>query len=65
VRTPGGDGGAVLAFRADGSIEGVMEKLRGSGVQFEGGVSDYPWGRVASFKDPDGNELELFEHSSR
>jgi catechol 2,3-dioxygenase-like lactoylglutathione lyase family enzyme len=65
VRTPGGDGGAVLAFRADGDLEGALEKLRGGGVQFEGEVSDYPWGRVATFKDPDGNELELFEPPSR
>ena len=58
---PGGEGGAVLAFRAEGGIDQAVEELRARGVQFAGGVSDHPWGRVATFKDPDGNDLQLYE----
>jgi predicted enzyme related to lactoylglutathione lyase len=59
--SPGGDGGAVIAFRPDEGIESAVEELKGRGVEFAGGVSDHPWGRVASFKDPDGNDLQLYE----
>jgi len=59
--TTGGDGGAVVAFRPDGSIEDAMRQLQGAGVEFVGGVSEHPWGRVAAFHDPDGNSLELYE----
>ena len=59
--TPGSEGGAVVAFRPDGGIEDVVEKLEGQGVDFAGGVTDHPWGRIAAFHDPDGNVLELYE----
>ena len=58
---PGPQGGAVIAFRPDGSIEDEMQRLQGEGVEFVGGISDHPWGRVAAFHDPDGNSLELYE----
>jgi len=61
--TPG-DGGAVIAFRPEGGIDGAVEELQGKGVEFAGGVSDHPWGRVATFKDPDGNDLQLYEPPS-
>jgi len=57
---PGGSGGAVVAFQVDGAIEDAVEKLRSEGVQFAGEVSEHPWGRVAAFKDPDGNDLQLY-----
>jgi catechol 2,3-dioxygenase-like lactoylglutathione lyase family enzyme len=62
--TPGGEGGAVIAFRADGSIEDEVERLKGAGVDFADGIADRPWGRVAAFHDPDGNVLELYEPPS-
>ena len=62
--TPGGDGGAVIAFKPQGDIDGAVEQLQGKGVEFAGGVSDHPWGRVATFKDPDGNDLQLYEPPS-
>jgi predicted enzyme related to lactoylglutathione lyase len=58
--TPGGDGGAVLAFRPQGSLEDAVDELGGKGVEFIGGISEHPWGRVAVFKDPDGNDLQLY-----
>jgi catechol 2,3-dioxygenase-like lactoylglutathione lyase family enzyme len=47
--------------RPDEGIESAVEELKGKGVEFAGDVSDHPWGRVASFKDPDGNDLQLYE----
>ena len=37
----------------------AVETLESSGVEFELGVLDYPWGSVAPFQDPDGNRLQL------
>ena len=62
--TPGGEGGAVIAFRPDGGLDDAVQALEGKGVQFVGGVSEHPWGRIASFKDPDGNDLQLYEPPS-
>ncbi len=58
---PGADGGAVIAFRPQGSIDEVVESLAGQGVEFAGGITDHDWGRIAAFHDPDGNVLELYE----
>jgi predicted enzyme related to lactoylglutathione lyase len=58
--SPHGDGGALVAFQPDGEIEGEVERLQGAGVDFPGEISEHPWGRIASFKDPDGNDLQLY-----
>ena len=39
----------------------AVETLESSGVKFENGVLEYPWGSVAPFRDPDGNRLQLRE----
>ena len=57
----GGEGGAVIAFAVSEDIEGSVEELRAAGVEIAGDVSEHPWGKVATFLDPDGNELQLFE----
>jgi predicted enzyme related to lactoylglutathione lyase len=54
------DGGAVISFTPDDDIEAEVERLKRQGVQFTGGISDHPWGRIAPFKDPDGNDLQLY-----
>ncbi len=59
-QTPSGSGGAVVAFTASGEIEAAVEALSGQGVEFSDGVSDHPWGRIATFQDPDGNDLQLY-----
>lgn len=59
--TPDGSGGAVVAFRPEDGIERAVEELKGKGVEISGEVSEHPWGKVASFKDPDGNDLQLYE----
>jgi predicted enzyme related to lactoylglutathione lyase len=58
--TAGGDGGALIAFSAGDGIEAEVERLKGEGVEFSGDISDHPWGRIVPFKDPDGNDLQLF-----
>ncbi len=30
-------------------------------MDIPGDISEHAWGRVASFKDPDGNDLQLYE----
>jgi predicted enzyme related to lactoylglutathione lyase len=59
--TPEGDGGALIAFQPDGSIEDEVSRLKDAGVEFAGEVSEHPWGKIAPFKDADGNDLQLFE----
>jgi catechol 2,3-dioxygenase-like lactoylglutathione lyase family enzyme len=43
-----------------GSMERVLDHLRAGGVTIENAV-DYPYGRFAWIRDPDGNRVELFE----
>lgn len=58
----GVEGGPVLTFQHDeGNLEEVVEDLKGLGVEFPAGISDHNWGRVATFKDSEGNDLQLYE----
>jgi predicted enzyme related to lactoylglutathione lyase len=59
----GGEGGAVIAFAVSDDIEDSVSELSAAGVEIAGGVSEHPWGKVATFLDPDGNELQLYEHA--
>ena len=54
------DGGAVITFTPDGSIDDEVERLTRAGVEFIGGISDHPWGRIAPFKDSEGNDLQFY-----
>ena len=56
---PGGDGGAVIAFAVD-DLDATVDDLKGKGVAFADEVSEHPWGRIAPFKDPDGNDLQVY-----
>ena len=56
-------GGATVVFEVD-DLEGEMNALRGKGVAFEGEVNEVPgYGRFVSFRDPDGNLLQIFERA--
>jgi predicted enzyme related to lactoylglutathione lyase len=57
--SPAGDGGAVIAFAVD-DLDATVEDLKGKGVEFAGEISEHPWGRIAPFKDPDGNDLQVY-----
>ncbi len=63
--SPSGDGGALIAFQPDGSIDDEVSRLKEAGVEFPDGISEHPWGRIVPFKDPDGNDLQLFEPPSK
>ena len=56
----GAAGGPVIAFKPSNGIEDAVEELRGKGVEISGEISDHPWGRVATFKDSEGNDLQLY-----
>jgi uncharacterized glyoxalase superfamily protein PhnB len=49
---PGSVQGLVLAVD---DIDATYDELAARGVEFAGPVDDTPYGRFASFSDPDGN----------
>ncbi len=55
------EGGPVLTFRTDGSLEEAVEDLKGRGAVFPAEISEHDWGRVATFKDSEGNNIQLYE----
>ena len=63
-REPAGarqDGGAVVTFEPEGGLDETVHNLQRQGVTFAAGISEHPWGRIATFKDSEGNDLQLFE----
>lgn len=56
----GADAGPVIAFRPEDGIEQAVVDLEGKGVEIAGGITGHPWGRVATFKDSEGNDLQLY-----
>jgi predicted enzyme related to lactoylglutathione lyase len=61
IEHSGGEGGAVIAFAVSDDIEDAVSELSAAGVEIAGGITEHPWGKVATFLDPDGNELQLYE----
>ena len=55
------EGGPVLTFQPEGSLEETVDDLKGRGVVFPAEISEHDWGRVATFKDTEGNDLQLYE----
>ncbi len=53
-------GGAVITFQPEGSIDDEVAHLQQEGVEFTGGISDHEWGRIAPFKDSEGNDLQFY-----
>ena len=60
----GARGGPVIAFRPQEEIDSALRTLRERGVEVAAEVSEHPWGRVATFKDSEGNDLQLYEPPS-
>lgn len=57
-------GGATIVFDVD-ELDRAMNALRGKGVAFEGQVAEVPgYGRFVSFRDPEGNLLQIFERET-
>lgn len=59
-QTDSSEGGAVISFTPDGGIDAEVDRLKGAGVEFAGGISDHDWGRIAPFKDSEGNDLQVY-----
>ncbi len=55
------EGGPVLTFQPEGGLEAAVDDLKERGVYFPAEISEHDWGRVASFKDTEGNDLQLYE----
>ena len=60
VHVLAGDGGPVISFQPDGDIAEAKRELESRGVQFPADVSEHPCGRIATFKDSEGNDLQLY-----
>lgn len=63
-REPGGagsGGGPVVTFEPQSGLDATIEDLKGRGVEFSAGISEHEWGRVATFKDSEGNDLQIYE----
>ena len=66
-REPGGtaaEGGPVVTFQPEGSLEEAVSSLEERGVEFLAEISEHEWGRVATFRDSEGNDLQLYEPPS-
>jgi predicted enzyme related to lactoylglutathione lyase len=62
-REPGGagvEGGPVVTFQPEGSLDETVSSLKEQGVQVPAEISEHYWGRVATFKDSEGNDLQLY-----
>jgi catechol 2,3-dioxygenase-like lactoylglutathione lyase family enzyme len=57
-------GGPVITFQPEEGLEAAVEELNGKGVEFPAQISEHEWGRVATFKDSEGNDLQLYEPPS-
>lgn len=53
-------GGAVITFQPDTSIDDEVQRLKDAGVNFTGEISDHSWGRIAPFRDSEGNDLQFY-----
>jgi predicted enzyme related to lactoylglutathione lyase len=56
-----GEGGPVVTFQPEGSLEETLDDLKNQGVEVPAGISEHPWGRVATLKDSEGNDIQLYE----
>jgi predicted enzyme related to lactoylglutathione lyase len=63
-REPSGagvEGGPVVTFRPQAGLDKTIDDLKNQGVDVPAGISEHPWGRVATFKDSEGNDVQLYE----
>jgi predicted enzyme related to lactoylglutathione lyase len=60
----GEQGGPVIAFQPTGGLDEAVSRLKEKGVDVPGDISEHPWGRIATFKDSEGNDLQFYEPPS-
>lgn len=58
------EGGPVLVFQPEGGLEETVGALQDRGVEVPDEISDHGWGRIAAFKDSEGNNAQLHEPPS-
>ncbi len=56
-----GEGGPVVTFQPSAGLDQTVNDLQDKGVEVPASVSEHPWGRVATFKDSEGNDIQLYE----
>ena len=56
--------GAIVYFEAN-PIEAIVKNLKNKGVQFNGEIQIYSYGKLILFSDPDNNSLGLYELPSK
>ena len=56
-----GEGGPVVTFQPPAGLDQTVSDLQDKGVEVPAGVSEHPWGRVATFKDSEDNDIQLYE----
>ena len=60
IAPPNLAGGAIISFKSN-SIETDIHSLKSQNVAFIGNIQEYPYGKIAYFKDLDGNILGLYQ----
>jgi glyoxylase I family protein len=50
----------AITFRVD-DLDGIVERLRATGITVEPHEQEYPNGRFAELADPEGNRVQLWE----
>lgn len=59
-----GDGGRLeLSLVSERPLEDAVDLLDGRGISVERGISDETFGRSFLLRDPDGNPVQVNEHS--
>lgn len=61
----GAAGGPVVTFQPEGSLDQTVSNLKEQGVAFPAEISEHDWGRVATFKDSEDNNIQLYEPPTR
>lgn len=54
--------GATIVFEVD-DLDAAVRSLRSRGVELDGDLAETPTGRFVSFRDPDGNVLQVFQRT--
>jgi predicted enzyme related to lactoylglutathione lyase len=57
----GAEGGPIVTFQPEAGLETTVDNLKDQGVEVPAGISEHPWGRVTTFKDSEGNNVQLYE----
>jgi predicted enzyme related to lactoylglutathione lyase len=55
------EGGPIVTFQPEAGLETTVDNLKDQGVEVPAGISEHPWGRITTFKDSEGNNVQLYE----